>query len=93
MAELKDGEKSWQKMIKPKNGEYTLQSLRYFLGIAESSTLHAHCKALGIELTPYVRKDKYVSKVYKGRYRFLTEEEAGRIIERHRMLQGRRLER
>jgi hypothetical protein len=91
VAELQPGEKSWQHAIKPIAGHYTLSSIREYLKCPGSRML-AHCKALGIELTPYLRVEAYLQRAYKTKYRHLTAKEAADIIARHRMLQGRSVE-
>lgn len=67
-----------------------MYSLRRRLSLS-AAEMRCHLKALGIVLGPFVRDEKYVKKVYKSRKRWLTEEEARRIIERVHALRGRSL--
>lgn len=93
MAELKPGEKSYDKTFEPirKAGFCTYWGMMRFLKIPHGSHSHldAHMKALGIVLEPFRRDDGFVTKQYKKHRRPFTEDEAKRIIERHRALQGR----
>lgn len=50
-----------------------------------------HLRALRIEVGPFVRDEPNVKKVYKFKKRWLTEEEAKRIIERVYAFRGRKL--
>ena len=89
MAELAPGEKSWMKMLKPGAGHCTFTALVKHLRITPSE-LHAHLRALDIHLTKFVREEESVRKTYRGKWRWLTEAEAARVIERHYALKGRR---
>ena len=70
------------KMLKPGPGYFTLSAVRDRLG-CRSRQLHAYCKDLGIELTPFVRNEPYVRKTYRAKYRWLTDDEVKRLIAYH----------
>lgn len=89
MAELLPGEKSHQKMLKPPQGFYTLWDVAKFLR-TRTECVRRHCKSLGIALGPFERNEYAVTKTYKNQWRWLTEQEASKIISRHRQLQGRK---
>jgi hypothetical protein len=89
MAELAPGEKSWMKMKKPPAGYFTVKAVANHLRL-NTPTILRHCKALGIEVGPFVRDEPCVKKVYKNMYRWLTEEEAARVIERVAAFRGAR---
>lgn len=93
MAELKQGVKPSQLQSIPSRstGFCTLTELKRYLN-TQFYILHRHMAALGIVLEPFVRREKYMTKVYKKKTRLLTEDEARRIIERHRGMQGREIE-
>lgn len=93
MAELKQGVKPSQLQRLPvsSSGFCTLTELKRYLN-TQFYILHRHMAALGIVLEPFVRREKYMTKVYKKKTRLLTEDEARRIIERHRGMQGREIE-
>jgi hypothetical protein len=82
MAELRDGEKSWDHVLKPGVGFYTFKAIRDFLKV-HTSQLHKYCEELGIELQPFVRSEALVQKTYRRKYRWLTEHEARRLLEHH----------
>jgi len=86
MAELADGEKSWEKTLKARTGFYTLRSIWHFLGVSGAEEMKAHLKACGIVLGPFIRDEPYKYKVYKRQFRHLTEAEARKLIERVRSL-------
>lgn len=87
--ELKPGEKpsELQAIPRQKHG-ITKSALSAYLK-APYTVLNQHMRALGIHLEPFMRDDKYITKQYKRNTRPLTDDEARRIIERHRALQGR----
>lgn len=88
MAELAPGEKSWEKMIKPADGQYLWTALRDHLGVT-AKQLKGLCKSLDIEVGPFVRDEPNVKKVYKARKRFLTEGEVRKILELYWARRGR----
>lgn len=88
MAELSPGERSYDKVLKPPSGQYTVTSLAVFLRIS-TECVRRHCAALGIEVGRFVRSEPTVQKTYKAKYRWLTAEEAEQIIARHRAIMGR----
>lgn len=81
------GLKFWELKPKPGPNEVTFTELHRFLGI-KSYQLHAHFKALGITIGMYERKTAYRHYVGKQKRRFVTLEEAEKVIRRVRMLQG-----
>ena len=81
MGELRDGEKSWDHMLKPGVGFYTLYAVRRFLKIS-GTTARRYCGELDIDLAPFVRNDVR-KKTYKAKLRWLTQDEARRLIEHH----------
>lgn len=91
MAELKEGVKCSNLQSVPTRsveGFCTLTELKRYLN-TQFDVLHRHMAALGIVLEPFVRRERYLVRVYKKKTRLLTEDEARRIIERHRSMQGR----
>lgn len=82
--ELGPDEVFWQKRLKPPPGCVTMSALANHLKISERK-LRAYCIELGIELDPLVRNEPYFRKprVYKNRYRWITQEEIKRIMELH----------
>lgn len=84
--ELGPDEVFWQKRLKAPPGCVTVTALseRLFNSNNPRRVL-AYCKELGIELGPIVRNEPYFTKprVYKNRYRWLTQEEVKRIMELH----------
>ncbi len=90
MAELREGERCCDKLLKPGPGFYTMAAVRAKLGIS-GAEIKVHLKVLGIVLGPFVRDEPCVKTVYKHRKRWLTEEEAKRIVERVHALRGRSL--
>lgn len=90
--ELKEGEKPFTKErqdhARRAHGYCSVIEISRYLKIGVLAT-QKHMAALGIVLEPFVRREKYMTKVYKRRTRLLTEQEAERIIARHRSMQGR----
>ena len=82
MAELGPDEESWMKMLRPGPGYFTWSAVLKRLG-CPSRKMHAYCKALGIEITPFVREEPYLRKVYRHGYRWLTDDEVKRLIAYH----------
>jgi hypothetical protein len=80
MAELAPGEKSYDKHLRPPPGFHTVTAVRKFSGLRTFKALHDVLAKLGIELMPFVRDEKYVKKTYKARFRWLTDEEAKRVL-------------
>jgi hypothetical protein len=68
--------------LKPPDGCYTINGLRIFLGFGSTKRVHEIIKYLGIELGPFVRDEWYFKKTYKAKYRWITQDEAKRIIAR-----------
>lgn len=88
MAELAPGEKSWEKMIKPADGQFLWTALYKHLKITPRQ-LTGLCKSLGIEVGPFVRDEPSVKKIYRAKKRFLTEIEARKIISLYWARRGR----
>jgi hypothetical protein len=80
MAELAPGEKSYDKQLRPPPGFHTVTAVFKFSGFPNFRVFHEVLKTLGIELTLFVRDEKYVKKAYKARFRWLTDEEVKRIL-------------
>lgn len=82
--ELGPDEEFWMKRLKPPPGCVTLYALSRHLK-KNTRTVRGYCKELGIELGPIVRNEPYFTKprVYKNRYRWLTQDEIKRIMELH----------
>jgi hypothetical protein len=83
MAELAPGERSYNKQLRPPPGFHTVSAVRIFCGMTsqkDKKKFDASLAELGVELSPFVRSESYTHKVYKSRYRWLTDEEAKRII-------------
>lgn len=87
MGELKDGERSWDHVLKPGVGFYTFKAIREYLRI-HNRKMHRYCQDLGIELPQFVREEKNVRKTYKKGFRWLTQDEARRLIEHHHASRG-----
>lgn len=85
MGEILNGERPEDFMLRPPPGYCTLSSVRNNIFTSAGKLvmwkrMKAMCADLGIELGPLVRNDWYKQKVYKNRLRWLTEDEAARII-------------
>ena len=65
-------------------GCVTITALSQRLKVSRQK-IRDYCKQLGIELGPIVRTEPYFTKpkVYKNRYRWLTQDEIKRIMELH----------
>lgn len=77
----------WEFQPKPGPGQYTFKSLCRYLNLPTAKAKALLAQA-GIELGPYIREGKYVRKVYKHFYRYLTRDEVKRAITLYRMQQG-----
>jgi hypothetical protein len=84
------------KWLPPQPGQYTFTALAKHLRCSHA-TLRRHCAALGIDVHPGRRNDRYPSgrlqrKRYKRHLRFLTQSEATRLMLRHYELKGQRVQ-
>lgn len=91
MAELHDGERSFDHNPAPGEREYTFHQLRKHLRCG-TGTLRNIIASLGIHRGPLERKDWYYQKMCKKRLRFITQAEAELIMERYHALMGRKEE-
>lgn len=66
-------------MLKPADGHYTVTAVTRHLGVT-AKRFQGLCKSLGIEVGPFIRDEPCVKKVYRYKKRWLSEEEAKRII-------------